>query len=404
MQKRKRRDPRGNILNTGETYSKSNGYYRFSYTDPMGKRRQISATDLVRLRDKEDRLFFRMRSELNEYTGGNLTLNDMFDLYMGTKHNIKRQTRENYYYMYDRFVRPRFGVKKITEYRYSDLLTFYHMLAESGLKYNTLDNIQTVIYPTFEMARRDGVIKMNPAEGAKSEIKKTTGFYRTKIHPITKEEQERFLLFVKENETYSKWYPLFVFMFGTGVRIGELGAIMWDDIDFDKNLIRVERAIIRERNPSGAYEYVVTVPKTDSGIRTIPMLPEVREVLLMIRDHEGRGKGKRKGFLFKNRDGGIINQQSVNRAIRRIMEEYNSIESERAVRENRKAVLLPYFTSHMIRHSFCSRLCENETNIKVIQSVMGQTDIRTTMEIYAEVSDERKQFSFKNYSDAMGLV
>ena len=87
-----RRDPRGNILNNGEYYSKSNRYYRFSYTDPIGTRRQISATSLTRLREKEENIFFRMRSELNQYTGGNLTLNDYFDMYMGTKNNIRRST------------------------------------------------------------------------------------------------------------------------------------------------------------------------------------------------------------------------------------------------------------------------------------------------------------------------
>ena len=50
-----RRDPGGNVLNNGEYYSKSNGAYRFSYTDPLGKRRQISAVNLEKLREKEIR-------------------------------------------------------------------------------------------------------------------------------------------------------------------------------------------------------------------------------------------------------------------------------------------------------------------------------------------------------------
>ena len=398
MQKQKRRDPRGNILNNGEYYSKVNGYYRFAYTDPLGKRRQISATSLCLLREKESRLFMGLRCELNLAIGANLTLNDMFDLYMGTKHNLKQSTRENYYYMYDRFVRPRFGTKKITEYRYTDLLSFYHILSEQGLKYNTLDNIQSIIFPTFQLAYRDGIISRNPAEGAKTDIKKNMGFYRTKIHPITKKEQEMFLGFVKNHDVFKNWYPVFVFMFGTGVRIGELAAVMWEDIDFDTNSIRIERAISRERNPSGALEYVISTPKTESGIRSIPMLPEVRAELLRILDD------KRKGFVFKNREGGLINQQSLNRAIRRIVENYNSIEVQNAIREERQAVMIPRFTSHMIRHSFCARLCENENNIKIIQDIMGHTDIRTTMEIYAEVSQERKQRSFDEYGNKMGLV
>ena len=54
-------------------------------------------------------------------------------------------------------------------------------------------------------------------------------------------------------------------------------------------------------------------------------------------------------------------------------------------------VLLPNFSAHVLRHIFCTRLCENETNLKVIQSVMGHADISTTMDIYADAIDEKKQ-------------
>lgn len=405
-----RRDPRGNILNNGEYYSKSNRYYRFSYTDPIGTRRQISATSLTRLREKEENIFFRMRSELNQYTGGNLTLNDYFDMYMGTKNNIRRSTRDNYYYMYDKFVRPRFGCKKMSDYKYTDLLAFYNSLTQTGIKYNTLDNIQTVVYPSFEMAVRDGVIPRNPAEGAKTEIRKNSTSFACKVHPITKTEQMRFLEYCKSHSIYKKWYPMFVFMFGTGVRIGELASILWEDIDFENRLIHIKRAVIIERRASGARACVIMEPKTRAGIRTIPMLPDVERALEQVKDREDETDHEKlkidgyTGFVFSNRDGGLVNQQSANRAIKRIVEEYNSEEASASVREKRPAQLLPHFTTHMIRHSFCSRLCEHENNIKVIQSIMGHTDVRTTMEIYAELSDERKKLSFESYGKNMGLI
>lgn len=54
-------------------------------------------------------------------------------------------------------------------------------------------------------------------------------------------------------------------------------------------------------------------------------------------------------------------------------------------------VLLPHFSAHNLRHTFCTRFCENESNLKVIQSVMGHKDISTTMDIYAEATEEKKQ-------------
>ena len=58
----------------------------------------------------------------------------------------------------------------------------------------------------------------------------------------------------------------------------------------------------------------------------------------------------------------------------------------------RNIFFVPYLTRpHHLRHTFCTRLCENETNLKVIMSIMGHADISTTMDIYAECSKEKKK-------------
>lgn len=84
-------------------------------------------------------------------------------------------------------------------------------------------------------------------------------------------------------------------------------------------------------------------------------------------------------------------EPSVNHAIHRARAAYNKEEIEKAGREKREPLLLPYFTAHHLRHTFCTRVCENETNLKVIQSLMGHADISTTMDIYAEATTEKKQ-------------
>ena len=70
---------------------------------------------------------------------------------------------------------------------------------------------------------------------------------------------------------------------------------------------------------------------------------------------------------------------------------YNKEETENAKKERRDPVLLPDFSCHHLRHTFCTRFCENETNLKVIQEIMGHKDIQTTMDIYAEATEEKKQ-------------
>lgn len=90
------------------------------------------------------------------------------------------------------------------------------------------------------------------------------------------------------------------------------------------------------------------------------------------------------------------NTMTINRAIVRIYKAYNEQETKQAKKENREPILIPHFSVHNLRHTFCTRFCENESNIKVIQDIMGHSDITTTMNIYAEATEKKKQESFKN--------
>lgn len=139
------------------------------------------------------------------------------------------------------------------------------------------------------------------------------------------------------------------------------------------------------------------------------MLDSVRDAFEMI-DEEQKETGRNEtvldgmtGFVFKNRFGNVPNPQSVNRAIKRIIQEYNSIEEVDAKKEKRVPLILPDFSVHHLRHTFATRLCENESNLKVIQSVMGHKDIQTTMNIYAEATEDKKHESFERLAAKMDV-
>ena len=109
-------------------------------------------------------------------------------------------------------------------------------------------------------------------------------------------------------------------------------------------------------------------------------------------------------FVFSNRFGSVHNPYTINRAIKRIIKDYNSEETKSALKENREAGLLPDFSVHNLRHTFCTRFCENETNIKVIQEIMGHTDITTTMDIYNEATKDKKKESFEKLEGKIKLI
>ena len=124
-------------------------------------------------------------------------------------------------------------------------------------------------------------------------------------------------------------------------------------------------------------ELKINTPKTEAGMRTIPMLDAVKDAFEMIWEEQKENGWTdaeidgMTGFIFCNRYGNIMNAQSVNRAIKRIASSYNATEEVEARKEHREPVLLPNFSAHNLRHTFCTRLCERETNLKVIQSIMG---------------------------------
>ena len=86
----------------------------------------------------------------------------------------------------------------------------------------------------------------------------------------------------------------------------------------------------------------------------------------------------------------------INKVINRIIADYNAEETNQAKKEKREPILLPHFSVHNLRHTFCTRFCENETNLKIIQEIMGHANISTTMDIYNEATQEQKKASFAN--------
>lgn len=189
------------------------------------------------------------------------------------------------------------------------------------------------------------------------------------------------------------------------LREREVKLIRWEDIDFEKRTISINHSVVyysREFKEHPICSFAVSLPKTEAGIRTIPMMDTVYDALQMeLDDQKEHGFNETvidgmKGFIFMNRFGNIHNPQAVNRAIKRIYEAHNAEEVVKAAKQHREPVIIPHFSCHHLRHTFCSRFCENETNLKVIQSIMGHANIETTMDIYAEVTDTKKQEAIQN--------
>lgn len=406
-----RKDLRGRSLRKGEVQRASDKRYMYTYTDPLGRRKFIYANDLTQLREKEEKLLKDQLDGLDIYVAGKATLNETFDCYISTKYNLRESTRSSYLYTYDHYVRDTFGLKRIAEIKYSDVLQFYyHLLNQQGISLGTLDSVHCLLHPTFQLAVRDEIIRNNPTDGVMKEISRESGKNRGVRHALTIEQQRCFMEYIANHPIYYHWWPMFTILLGTGCRIGEALGLRWQDLDFENRVININHSLVYYPvNGSNKCVLRVSLPKTDAGIRTIPMLDIVKDAFEMLyEEQKENGFNETEidgmtGFIFCNRFGSVPNPQTVNHTIKRIANNYNADEVVRAKKEHRDPIILPNFSCHHLRHTFCTRLCENETNLKVIQSIMGHKNIETTLDIYAEATEKKKQESFENLAAKLDI-
>ncbi len=143
--------------------------------------------------------------------------------------------------------------------------------------------------------------------------------------------------FVANHPTFCHWWAMFAVLLGMGCRIGEALGLRWENLGFDNGVISINHSVVYYPVGDNCSSILhVSETKTEEGNRTIPMLDTVRDAFEMIsEEQEETGRNETvidgmTGFVFKNRFGNVPNPQSVNRAIKRIISEYNSIEEVQA--------------------------------------------------------------------------
>lgn len=418
-----RRDTKNRLLGKGE-YQKSDGRYMYRYVDSKGNKRFVYSWTLTQtdrppkgkhsekcLRELEKEIAKDLQDEIDSFKARKMTLNAFYEDYIEQKQELKTSTRTNYKYMYKKYVWDSIGRRKLPEIKYSDIKKFYnHLIREVGFKPNSMETIHTILHPIFATAVRDGYIRVNPTDGVMAEIKKSNDWEKPKRHALSVQEQEAFVEFTKSHSVYSHWLPLFTVLLGTGCRVGEIVGLTWDDCDFKNGIININHSLIyRPDEFTGKSGFYISTPKTKAGEREIPMFEAVRKALLNERLRQMQEGFNQtvidgySGFIFSNRFNGVLSPHNINRAIERITRDYNVAESELAVRQNREPLLLPHFSVHNLRHTFCTRMCENESNIKVIQEIMGHSDISTTMDVYNEATRDKKKESFAGLEGKMKI-
>ena len=308
--------------------------------------------------------------------------------------------------MYTQFVEPDFGGMHIVDLKRSDVRAFYNHLADSQhVKVNTIDNIHTVLHQVLELGVEDDYLRYNPSDNALKELKKAHNNDSGKRRALTVPEQELFEQYLSKNGQYHRWYPIFVVMMWTGMRVGEVTGLRWCDIDFEEETISVNHTLVYyDKGGSERCGFAVNTPKTKAGERTIPMLPKVKEAFIMEKEYQKECEISCQAtvdgytdFIFINRFGGVQHQGTLNKALRRIIRDCNYEILDNA--KGKEAVTLPRFSNHSLRHTFTTRMCEAGVNIKAMQDILGHADAETTLQIYTDATKDLNKSEMINFGD-----
>lgn len=400
----RRKDKKNRVLKEGE-YQRSCGTYEFKWRDKSGGRHSISAVTLEELREKELDV---LRDVLDGVKAdkNNLTINDLYNSWVQLKRGLKDNTFSNYKYMYTMFVEPDFGKRKIVDLKRSDIRSFYNHLAdERHVQINTIDCIHTVLHQVLELGVEDDYLRYNPSDNALKELKKARNFESTKRRALTVPEQELFEAYLSRQGQYHRWYPIFIIMLWTGMRVGEVTGLRWCDIDLEDDTISVNHTLVYyDKRNDERCTFAINTPKTAAGERIIPMLPKVKEAFMMEKQYQEEcGLESRavvdgyRDFIFINRFGNVQHQGTLNKALTRIVRDCNFEILDKPHKKD--AVILPKFSNHSLRHTFTTRMCEAGVNLKVMQEILGHADAETTMDIYAEATKELKKSELDSFAE-----
>lgn len=269
-----------------------------------------------------------------------------------------------------------FGARRIDTIKLSDAKTWLIKLQDDGRGYSSIHSIRGVVRPAFQMAVDDDLINKNPFEFQLATVVVNDSVTR---EAITGKQQREFLRFIKEDKHFCKYYDGIYILFHTGLRVSEFVGLTINDIEFDKERIKVDHQLQRTRN----MKYEILTPKTEKGERYVPMQKDVADCFRRIIQNRKHPKIEPmidgySGFLFLDKNDMPMVALHWEKYFQHIREKYNSIYK----------VQMPCITPHVCRHTFCSIMAKSGMNPKTLQYIMGHSDIGVTLNTYTHLQFE----------------
>ena len=284
-------------------------------------------------------------------------------LYEQVKPNVKQSTFEGYVRLVNRHIRPLLGAFYLHEITEERLHAFSDQLSRT-LAQSTARGIQRLLKACLKEAVAAGLLSESPYN-----------HYRMPKAPhkaprvLTLNEQRKLERAALSSGSIEQILPLY-----TGLRLGEICALEWSDIDFSAKTLRVRRSVQRLSSPSAAHKTALQLgsPKSDSSVREIPipsfLLPLLRTKKLKAADSP---------FVFPGKHGAAMDPRTMQNHFKTLT----------------KALKIPDAHVHTLRHTFATRCLEQHIGFEVLAQLLGHSSPRVTMDHYAHATNENMRRS-----------
>lgn len=303
----------------------------------------------------------------------NTTFSKVAELWKADKKQyVKKSTYAAYALLIQSHLLPELGEQE--EVSEEDVQSFVNQKLEAGLSQKTVRDILVVLKMILRFGAKRGYWPSRQID-----IIFPTERERQDIEVLTLANQRQLMSYVKEHFTFLN-LGIFICL-NAGLRIGEVCALQWDDIDVASGVIHVGKTIQRIYLVDGQEKYtelIIDKPKTKNSIRDIPM---TRDLLSLIRPLKKIVCG----------DYYVLTNSAAPTEPRTYRTYFNKLQKELG---------LPKMRFHGLRHSFATRCIESKCDYKTVSVLLGHSNISTTLNLYVHPNMEQK----KKCIDAMGKM
>ncbi len=330
-----------------------------------------------------------IRQRIRKEGEGSLTIDEWFESWLMEykQLTIKKGTVENYRRNYRNYIKPYLGDMKVCDVKGEHIQKLFNYLIAKGYAVNTLYVSKGVLSGMFRQLIKNDVMQKNPVQYV--EFPRQPRKRERRV--LSEEEQMVFLEYAKG----SPYEDVYLIALATGMRIGEICALRWPDVDFSNQLLTVN-GTLKQFKDTG---FFIDTPKSLTSRRVVPLLPTICKMLKRRkRSQVGTVMGKYtidsvwEDLVFLHPYGATepMRKRTIAYDMDSIVAHINQDRKEKARKRHRRAELFEHVSPHALRHTFATRALENGIPPKVVQEILGHSSITITLDLYTHVLDRTK--------------